>query len=250
MTGTLLPESVSLLAASVLVTASFFTAALTAAAGIGGGLLMLALMTYLIPVSVLIPVHGLVQLGANSSRTFVQRADVDWRITRIFLCGSLFGAIAGAMIAVQLPTQLLQAILGSFILILVWLNLPKVLSPSKLTIGLGGLVTTFVSMFVGATGPLVAVFLNNLFENHRQMVATHGSTMVAQHGVKIVAFGLAGFAFADWLALVAGMVAAGFLGSKAGTMLMYSLPEKKLQLIFKVVLTLAALDLLRRSVMA
>ena len=102
-------------------------------------------------------------------------------------------------------------------------------------------------MFAGATGPLVAVFLKSLFDQHRRLVATHAATMVAQHGIKVVAFGFAGFAFYQWLPLVIGMVVSGFLGVNAGTSLMNRLPEKTLQIIFKITLTLVSLDLLRRG---
>ncbi|MEO1142759.1 MAG: sulfite exporter TauE/SafE family protein, partial [Pseudomonadota bacterium] len=85
----LLPESLSYSSVIFLIVASFFTSALTAAAGIGGGLLMLAIMTYIIPTSAIIAVHGVVQLGSNASRSWVQRAHINWNVTQIFLIGSL-----------------------------------------------------------------------------------------------------------------------------------------------------------------
>ncbi|MGI9351532.1 MAG: sulfite exporter TauE/SafE family protein [Rhizobiaceae bacterium] len=247
MIGALLPGQVPIEVASLLIVASFFTSALTAAAGIGGGLLMLALMTYVIPAGALIPVHGLVQLGSNSSRTIVQRKYIDWRITRIFLAGCLLGAAIGVVLVVQLPEGVLETALGLFIIFMAWIKLPALRNANASTIGMGGIVTTFISMFVGATGPLVAVFLINLFDQHRRLVATHAATMMAQHFIKIVAFGFAGFAFYQWLPLVVAMVISGFLGVSAGTMLMNRLPEKTLQILFKITLTLVSLDLLRRG---
>lgn len=242
-----LPEGVSLASASILVIASFFTAGLTAAAGIGGGLLMLALMTYLVPVNALIPVHGLVQLGSNAGRSWVQRSHVDWRITRIFLAGSVVGAFAGAMIAIQLSKPVLEVFLGAFIVFLVWVKLPPIRHAGTATIATGGAVTTFTSMFAGATGPLVAVFLNKLFDTHRPLVATHGTTMTVQHGLKIMAFAAVGFAFKPWLPLVTMMIVSGYAGTRAGTAAMDLLPEKTLKQIFRITLTLVALDLLRRG---
>ena len=242
-----LPENLTIFAAVTLVIASFFTSALTAAAGIGGGLLMLALMTYFIPVYALIAVHGFVQLGSNAGRSWVQRAHIDWPTARIFLLGSLVGAIVGALIAVQLSQSLLQMLLGFFILFLVWVKLPPLRKTGATLIGSGGAITTFISMFAGATGPLVAVFLNKLFSEHKTLVATHGITMTAQHGFKVMAFGLFGFAFLPWLPLIALMVVSGYLGTHAGTALMNRLPEKILKQIFKAALTLVALDLLRRG---
>lgn len=240
-----LPEGVPVLSASILIFASFFTSALTASAGVGGGLLMLALMTYLVPIYALIPVHGLVQLGSNTGRAWVQRAHIDWRITRFFLFGSFFGALAGALLVVQLPAYILQGFLGFFIIIMVWIKFPGLRNAGAGVITLGGLVTTFTSMFAGATGPLVAVFLNNVFDRHRQLVATHGATMTVQHGLKVMAFGFAGFAFWQWLPLVVLIVISGFAGTKAGTALLDIIPEASLKFSFKLVMTILAIDLLR-----
>ena len=86
-----MPDALGFVSATVLIAASFFTSGLTAAAGIGGGLLMLALMTYLLPIAVLIPVHGLVQLASNAGRSWVQRPNINWRVTILFLVGTVSG---------------------------------------------------------------------------------------------------------------------------------------------------------------
>lgn len=211
---------------------------------------MLGLMTYLIPIAALIPVHGLVQFGSNAGRSWVQRENVDWRVTAIFTIGTIFGAMAGALVAVRLPAGALQAFLGIFILVLIWLRMPKLKNTGNPVVILGGGITSFISMFVGATGPLVAVFLNSLFSQHRQIVATHGASMTVQHLAKTIAFGAFGFAFTDWLPLIGLIIFSGFLGTKAGTALMNQLPEKTLKLMFKTALTIVALDLLRRGLMS
>jgi len=242
-----LPDGFSSFSASILIAASFFTSGLTAAAGVGGGMLMLGLMAYLLPIAALIPVHGVVQLGSNAGRSWVQREHVDWAITRYFLVGSVFGALAGGLLAVQLPKNALEIFLGVFILVLIWIKFPPIRNASKSLVMLGGGVTTFTSMFAGATGPLVAVFLNKLFNEHRQLVATHGTTMTVQHALKILAFGVVGFAFGQWLPLVVAMIVSGYLGTKAGTLLMNKLPEKRLKQLFKITLTMVAIDLIRRG---
>ena len=71
-----LPLGLGIAPATLLTVASFFTSALTATFGLGGGVAMLALMGLFVPVSSLIPVHGAVQLGSNSGRAWHQRANV------------------------------------------------------------------------------------------------------------------------------------------------------------------------------
>lgn len=244
---TLLPEVISPAVAVFLVCLAFFTSGLTAVAGIGGGMLMLGAMSYVIPVAALIPVHGLVQLGSNASRSWIQREHIHWRIISLFMVGGVVGVIIGILFIVQIPERIFFALIGLGVLLMVWVKFPKLKTANNAIIFIGGAVTNFISMFAGATGPLVAVFLNNLFESHKNMAATTGMTMTAQHGFKILAFGLVGFQFTEWLPLVAAMVCMGFMGAKAGTMLMYQLPEKMLKTGFKFVITVIALDMLRRA---
>ncbi len=240
-----LPDGLTIFTACSLIIASFFTSALTAAVGVGGGLLMLGLMTYLVPIAALIPVHGLVQLGSNTGRSYLQRDYIEWRIVRFFLAGSLLGAFIGGMMIVNVPIDILKGILGGFILIIVWVKLPRLNNANSVVVAMGGCVTSFISMFVGATGPLVAVFLNKLFASHKQMVATHGMTMTVQHLLKVIAFGFVGFAFWEWVPLVLLIVVSGFMGTKFGTTLLERIDENKLKLGFKVFITCVALDLLR-----
>lgn len=243
----LLPQALDTTPALLLILASFFTAGLTAAAGVGGGLFMLALMTYALPITALIPVHGMVQLGSNISRSVVQRPHIDWAIARQYFAGSLVASFAAVFLVVQLPEAGLRIFLGLFIIAMVWIRFPKITNASPVIVAAGGGATTFLSMFVGVTGPLVAVFLNNLFTEHRKLVATHGITMVIQHALKILVFGIAGFAYLEWIPFVAAMVTSGYLGTRAGTRLMDRIPEQALKLVFRVVLTIAAIDLLRRG---
>jgi uncharacterized membrane protein YfcA len=90
--------------------------------------------------------------------------------------------------------------------------------------------------------------LARFLENDRKgLVATHAAVMVIQHGLKIVVFGIAGFAFGEWLPLIAAMIATGYLGTLSGTSLLNRMPEETFQWWFRVLLTLLALDLLRRG---
>lgn len=65
MLASLLPQGVDGTTALLLVLASFFTSALTAAFGIGGGVAMLGLMASTLNPAVIIAVHGVVRLGSN-----------------------------------------------------------------------------------------------------------------------------------------------------------------------------------------
>lgn len=243
-----LPEGLGLLPALVLIAASFFTSALTAAFGVGGGVAMLALMGLFIPVAALIPVHGTVQLGSNTGRAWHQRANIDFRVAGPFIAGSVIGATVGAFTVVQLPDAVLKLVLGCFIVAVTWTRIPGAASLGRAGLAAGSAVLALVTMFVGATGPLLSAFFAQIFPDDRKaLIATHAAGMTVQHALKIVVFGLAGFALAAWLPLIAAMIVSGYVGTVYGTGLLERLPEETFRKWFRVFITLLALDLVRRG---
>lgn len=233
----LLPDSVSPLAAALVIAASFFTSALTAAFGLGGGLALLGVMGALFPPSAVIPVHGLAQLGSNAGRFYLQRASVVWPIALWFALGSLAGTVIGARLYVEVPERLLQALIGAFVLITVWGPKPKGFSPGVRTYALTGAASAVISMFVGATGPIAAAMVGAARLGKLKTAATHAAAMSAQHMLKAVAFGFVGFAYADWAALIVAIVGAGFAGTMIGTRALHEMPEERFRKGFMMILT-------------
>jgi uncharacterized protein len=242
-----LPANVNLSIALLLILISFFTSALTAAFGIGGGVAMLGALAGTVPTPMVVAVHGVVQFGSNIGRAILQRAHVLWRPAAIFTVGSIAGALAGAALFVALPERLLLALLGGFILLMTWVPKPRIPGLESVGMLIGGFIATFVTMFVGATGPFVQALFLPLGLEKRALVASHAMCMCIQHGLKVLAFGWLGFNFADWLPLMALMIASGFLGTWLGTRLLERMPEELFKTVLKWLLTLLALDLLRRA---
>ena len=246
--ATLLPESVSIFAAIVVVCVSFFSSFITAALGLGGGLILLAFMSLTFPPAAVIPVHGVAQLGSNASRFGFLRAHVVWPVIGWFTLGGVIGAALGVALYVELPPWLLRSGVALFILTMVWATLPKSYNPGKTTYVSVGAFGGFLTMFVGATGPLAAGMLAATQFNRMQIVGTHAAAMVAQHGLKSLAFGIVGFGFGAWAFLVAAIVCAGFLGAWAGSHTLNKIPEAIFQRLFKIILTVIASYLLIISI--
>jgi uncharacterized protein len=243
----LLPANVSPVVFLLLVVISFFTSALTAAFGIGGGVAMLGALAGTVPPAMVVAVHGVVQLGSNLGRVILQRAHILWRPTLLFTIGSLVGAAAGAAVFVALPERLLLGLLGVFILVMTWLPKPRIPGLASGGMLIGGFIATFITMFVGATGPFVQALFLPMGLDRKTLVASHSACTAIQHGLKVVAFGFLGFAFQDWLPLIIAMIISGLLGTWLGTKLLDRLPEELFKTILKAILTLVALDLLRRA---
>ena len=236
----LIPPELSMLSAAGLVVLSFITSMLTAAVGIGGGLLMLTVMVSFLPPIIVLPVHGVIQLGSNGGRLAVMRQHVDWRIWGFFAIGSILGVILAGQVFINLSLEVLRAVLGLFVLYAVWT--PK-LRPSNIGLKgytLVGIGTTFITMFVGATGPLVSSFLSPEKLGRERVVATLAACMTAQHGLKGIAFGVLGFYFQPWIPVLVVMIASGFLGTLLGRRILKRLPEQLFSRLFRIVLTLLA----------
>ncbi|MEZ5894315.1 MAG: sulfite exporter TauE/SafE family protein [Parvularculaceae bacterium] len=239
-----LPDGVPLWAALVAIVASFFTAALTGAFGLGGGLALLAVMSAVFPAAAVVPVHGIAQAGANAGRFYLQRKDVVWPIVLWFSVGGLIGSVIGGRLAIETPVWLLRGGVGLFILYTVWGPKPKGFAPGLKTFFGTGVAAGFLTMFFGATGPIAAAMLSATDLGRLPRVATHAAAMVIQHLVKIAAFGILGFAFAEWALLTAVIVLVGFAGTRAGTKLLREMPEETFKTGFNRILTAIAVYLI------
>jgi len=239
-----LPAEVSSWVGGGLVLLSFFTSFFAATAGLGGGIIMIAVLASVLPAAAVIPVHGIIQVGANAGRAFVFRSFVNWPVVGWFSAGAVLGAWLGGSLLVALPTAMLQLVIGLFVLYSVWgpkLRANRIANPAYLPVGIG---VTFLTMFVGGTGPFVAAFITPDRFGREPTVATHASCMTVQHSFKVFVFGLLGFAYAPWLLLVAAMICTGLLGSFVGRSVLVKLPQKTFKMMFNTVLTLLALRLL------
>ncbi|WP_210260082.1 sulfite exporter TauE/SafE family protein [Hongsoonwoonella zoysiae] len=247
--GLLLPDSISPVVGSFLIFASFFTSALTAALGLGGGAALIAIMANLMPIAALVPVHGAVQIGSNAGRAIVQIRHVDWAILAWFSAGAIAGAAIGGSIAVELPAPVLRLGIGLFILWMLWGKVPRFHEAPKRVIAATGFIATALSMFFGAAGPIGGAVLSKLGLSRHGFVATQAVTALTMHVLKIITFGLLGFAFAPWLGLITAMIASGFLGTLFGSRLLTSMKDETFRKGFKLVMTVLALNLLWRAVL-
>jgi len=242
-----LPADTAPLAAGVLVAISFLTSAISAAFGLGGGVAMLIALLSLTPPVVALPVHALVQVGSNAGRAWMLRPHIMGGVVGWFIPGSLIGVILASQIIVALPTQWLQLMLAVFILWSVWApRMSAIAVPEIAYLAVGG-VTSFATMFLGATGPLLAAFLSPDRYGRDSTVSTHAACMTSQHLIKVVAFGFLGFVLTEWLPLVAAMIVSGLAGTLMGRHLLRRLPESTFRIIFKGVLSLLALRLLYKA---
>ena len=100
--------------------AAFFGAWVSAVTGMGGGLLILALCTFLLPVHDALPVSGVLVMVGQIVRTWQFHDKTRWDIARPFIPGAIIGAILGAYIFFSLPENFIRIMLGCLMLWFCW----------------------------------------------------------------------------------------------------------------------------------
>ena len=71
--------------AAALAVAALLTSIVSGILGMGGGITLLGVMTILLPAAQVVPLHGVVQLFSNSTRTVVFVRHVAWRLVLPYL---------------------------------------------------------------------------------------------------------------------------------------------------------------------
>lgn len=222
----------------------FFTSCLTAMIGMGGGVLLIALMPGFVAPAAILPVHALTQLASNLSRAGFGWRWIDLGIVPAFAAGALAGAWLGGEVYQGLDLRWLPAIIGVFILVFTWLPLPLMHGGGQLSLALLGFYQTGLGMVVGATGPLGAAVLLQRNKERDWLVVNTAVYMSLNHCLRVLAFVAIGFSFAPWWPLVVGMVLAGIGGSWLGTLLRRFVPRRNFHNWFRLLVTVLAIRMI------
>lgn len=246
--GNLLPGDLSPWSALLLLALSAVTSFISAALGLGGGMVLLAVLATILPAPSLIPVHGVVQIGSNITRAAIMARHIYLPILLPMTIGGLLGAVIGGFIVVQLPDWMLYLLVGLFVL---WSSANKdTINLGQGAIFLGGIISGFLTMFIGGTGPFVAAVIKPLNLERMAHVSTQAACMLFQHGLKIAVFGYLGFNYLPYLPLVIGMIIFGIFGTLLGRQVLYAMGDKRFRIALKILLILLGLRLLWMSASA
>jgi uncharacterized membrane protein YfcA len=167
--------------------------------------------------------------------------EVMWRPILPFVVGAMVGAGLGGMVVVQLPPWAVQLALGIFIIWAVFAKLPPI---KQRYILLGGAVSSFLTMFFGATGNFIAAMVKSMNLDPMPHVATHSLMMTFQHFVKVLIFGLIGFHFGPYMILIIGMMISGFIGTIIGSRFLTKAGGRYFKPVLNIILFLAAARLI------
>ena len=223
---------------------SFLTSTVAGVVGIGGGMMLIAILPSFLPTNALIPVHGLTQVSSNLSRAYFGRKDIEYSVVPKFLLGSFLGIAFFAGILSLISLEYVPLFIGIYILLSIWSEKFNEKIKKYENYYIAGFFQTGLSMVVGATGPLTMTLLLKDFKDKDIVVSTGALLMSITHFLKVLVFIYFGFLFFDYIFIIISMILGAVLGSYVGTKARNLIDGKKFTIILKVLLTVLAINLI------
>jgi uncharacterized membrane protein YfcA len=230
----------------ILIPVALLTSTISGAIGMGGGVALLAVMASILAPGVIIPIHGVVQVVSNTSRTLILLKQVQWRIFFLYLPAQLAGIVIAISIYRGSPMTWLKPAIGAFVLVyLLWDHLkPKRLQLPLFIFAPAGLIGGLLTIFVGATGPFLAAFFLREDIDREQIVATKAVIQTAGHLAKIPAFLSIGFSYAQHVDLILPLLACAVAGTWVGTRLLKRMDQRVFGIGFRLALAVLGVRLM------
>ena len=229
----------------VLILSGFLTAALSGVAGMGGGTILIALFFAfgLAPVEA-VPLFAAVQLVSSSARTAAYARHVQWQATGWFLLAAVPLTLLVAPWVVVVNAAVVEVILA--VLILASLRGSATAAPlrPRSAFLVAGALNGTLGLFVGATGLLVGRLFLRPDWRKETTIGTLALTQVLGHGLRVIAFGVAGFSILNRPVLLVGLCLAVIAGTLAGRYANGRLDEARFQRVSRIVLLVLSVYLL------
>ena len=215
----------------LIIISALATSLLSGFVGMAGGVVLMAVLVNILPVSSAMVLHGITQFTANGSRTLILRKHLMWRL--------LPGYILGASAAVAGFSALLFVPEASVVLILVglfpWLaRLQPKSSALNITRPASNIICGFsvtsAQLLAGAAGPLLDLFYLNSGLDRQTVVANKALTQTIGHLLRIFYYGAiisVATPLPNWLFLAAAIAAV--IGTRLGTWLLARWDDQRFQ---------------------
>ena len=223
---------------------TFFTSTVAGVVGLGGGMILIAVLPSFLPLTALIPVHALTQMSSNFSRAIFGFKDIQTEVIPKFLFGSLLGISLFACIIYYISLSYVPVFIAVYILLSLWSSKFNQRIKRYESYFLAGFFQTGLSIVVGATGPLTMALLLKDYDDKNKVVATGAALMGITHILKVIVFIFFGFVFIDYISILTAMIIGAILGSYAGTFLRNKIDGKKFLFALKMLLSALAIKLI------
>lgn len=225
--------------------AAFFTATLSGIAGIGGGTVLIGIFYALgfAPV-VAVPMHAVVQLISNGSRTLAYLKHVQWRAALWFMVGAVPAPFLIAPLVQRADPYVLDLLMAALVgASLLPERKEGVKVPAHIAVLFAGVLNGSLGMFIGATGLVIGrLFLRPEWKKET-VIGTLALCQSIGHLAKIGGFASLDISALARLDIIAPLAVATVLGTLSGRWLHRYVSEELFQKVFKSILLVLSLKL-------
>lgn len=216
--------------------ASLLASFLSASFSVGGGYILFAATTALMPLPNAIALQSMLSFGSLLSRTHAFWADIEWPIVRNFSAGSMIGVSAGIWLFRMAPESLLAALLALLLLGLAWLPPLRVgITQGQSFFGIGILHAAVGTLF--GLGAILQPALLRTNLARAAIVGTFAACIILLEVLRTYGYSATGFSYwnhADEIAVATVTGLAGtYLGKRAGPFL----PDRLFRFAMKLFIT-------------
>ena len=241
----------------VLIIAAFVTSSISAVLGMGGGIILLGIMAILMPEGyMVIALHGVIQLVSNTTRTHIFRKHIKTKLIKEFSVGALLGLLIASLIilllifffnvssANEIKTDFLKPLVGVFIFWYLFFKKDKEVKQNRTFYFVGG-ISGITTVFIGATGPLIAPFFLNKGFNKESIIANKAACQMITHLGKIPLFiYFFNVNYIEQYNILLPLIFAVFIGTNVGKKILHFIPDKVFKKLFRLALLLIAIKLI------
>lgn len=228
---------------------------ITCLAGVGGGIVLIVLLSSVLPAPDVVALTAPVFLIGNLDRAWLFRGDVDRSIAPWFAVGAVPAATMGSVVLGDLPASMVQTGIAVVVLTFVTLRLLprgrnwRVAVPMPAFIAVGAL-NGGVSAVAGGGGLMTAPFLHAHGLSRGSFVGTDSLFGVIINLIKTLVYLVSGLLVTGdlWISASAALAMAG--GNRVGRRLLRTISPRVFERLLLAVLTVAGIRLLVNAVSA
>jgi len=225
---------------------AFLAATISGAAGFGGALLLLPVLTVIVGIKAAVPILTIGQIYGNASRVWFGRHDLKWKPVLYFLLAAIPLTLVGSFLFTDIDSKKIKIGIGVFLILLVFFRRSKI---KEIDIGnkgmmLGGGLTGLLSGLAGSAGPLGAAFFLGLNLPATAYIASEAFTALTIHFAKTAIYsrylqvGLTELYYGLFIGIA--MIGGSWLGRKV----IEKLPRKTFLIIVEVLLVISGFQMI------
>lgn len=217
-------------------TASLLASFLSACFSVGGGYILFAATTALMPLPNAIALQSALSFGSLFSRTHAFWADIEWPIVRSFSAGSLVGVSAGIWLFRMAPESVLALLLALLLIGLAWLP------PLRLGITQGqsffgvGILHAVVGTLFGLGAILQPALLRTRLER-AAIVGTFAACIILLEVLRTCGYAATGFSYWNHATKIAVATVTGLAGTYLGKRAGPFMPDRLFRIAMKIFIT-------------